>query len=82
MFGSKPPYQIFIDDTPTEPLDQKIARLARDFQKLKGEVPNFCTLPYADVQDGVPSVEGLTISLAHELLPGHVWLGVAHPGES
>jgi hypothetical protein len=67
---------LWFDDARDRSLTEKIARAVAYYQAKYGQAPNTCYVPPSASADDA-TISGVRVKSAPNILPGHLWLGVA-----
>ena len=68
---------LWFDDARDRSLADKIARAVTYYQAKYGQAPNTCYVPPSASADGAAMISGVRVKSAPNILPGHLWLGIA-----
>ncbi len=73
---------LWLDDTPRRPLEEKVRRAAAYYRRKYGQQPTLCYVHPAMLPEGRLEVEGVAVRPLKDILPQHLWLGVAEAQEA
>ena len=73
---------LWLDDVPRSPLAEKVRRAATYYRHKYGQEPNVCYVHPSMLPEGALEVDGIAVRPLGDMLPRHLWLGVAEAQES
>jgi hypothetical protein len=73
---------LWYDDSPRRSLEDKIARASAYYQQKYGSRPNVCYIHPRTLPDTFAAEEAIKVVPAADVLPHHLWLGVADLSET
>ena len=73
---------LWLDDSPKRSLDEKVRRAAAYYRQKYGQRPNLCYVHPAMLPEGPLEVDGVAVRPLKDILPQHLWLGVAEVQET
>lgn len=68
---------LWFDDARDRSLAEKIARAVAYYQAKYGQAPNMCYVPLTASAEDAATISGVRVKSAPNILPGHLWLGIA-----
>ncbi len=69
---------LWYDGDPKKALTSKVEQAAARYQGKFGRRPNACYVPHASLEREL-DWQGIRVMAAPNVLPGHLWIGVADP---
>lgn len=74
---------LWFDSDKSRSLTARLERAADYYREKYGAEPNLCLIHPGAVGEECPAqVNGVTVEASESVLPEHLWLGVAAPGEA
>ncbi len=72
---------LWLDDSPGRSLEEKVRRAVAYYRQKYGQQPNLCYVHPAMLPQGAREVDGVAVRPLKDILPHHLWLGVAEEGQ-
>ena len=73
---------LWLDDSPRRSLEEKVRLAAAYYRQKYGRQPDLCYVHPTMLLEGRLEVDGVVVRPLKDILPQHLWLGVAEAQEA